>query len=188
MAREQRLAKGGPNRGLRSDPQHPWRYDNMGRLLLSSLVNWQDILVAGLQERGFRRFRTSHMSLLRHIDLGGTRITEIAQRSRVSKQTIGQALVACEAEKLVKTIPDPTDRRAKIVTFTNLGRAVIVAERDIMEHLDAELAAVLGPEVFDELRKSLAELAEWPGPYAGRKKKRAPTARTSPRSAPNKRG
>lgn len=76
-------------RGLKSDPEHPWRHHNLGRLLLSSVLNWQDILVSGLQHMGFKRFRASHMSLLRHIDLDGTRISEIAKRARLTKQTVG---------------------------------------------------------------------------------------------------
>lgn len=148
-------------RGLRPDQAHPWRHENIGRLLLSSLANWQDALVGGLQAKGFRRFRASHMNLLRHIDLAGTRITEIAQRSRLSKQAVGQLLVACEAQKLVKTVPDRSDRRAKIVTFTKLGRAVIDVERDVMEGIEAELRAVLGVEALAELRRSLTLLSEW---------------------------
>jgi DNA-binding MarR family transcriptional regulator len=170
-------------RGLRLDPQHPWRHQNSGRLLLSGLINWQDVLVRGLQEKGFRRFRASHMNLLRHIDLGGTRITEIAERSRLSKQAVGQLLVSCEAEKLVKTIPDPSDRRAKIVTFTNLGRAVIDAERDVMERIDAELTNVLGAEGFAALRHSLTVLAEWPGPFAGDKKARQVKSRRAAKTS-----
>jgi DNA-binding MarR family transcriptional regulator len=157
-------------RGLKPDPQHPWRHENIGRLLLASVINWQDVLVRGLQEKGFRQFRASHMNLLRHIDLRGTRITEIADRSRLSKQAVGQLVANCEAQKLVKTISDSTDRRAKIVTFTNLGRTVIDAERDVMESMDAELTVVLGVEGFADLRRSLALLSEWIGPFgAGRK-------------------
>lgn len=159
-------------RGLKLDPQHPWRHENIGRLLLSGVIHWQDVLVRGLQEKGFRRFRASHMNLLRHIDLGGTRISEIAERSRMSKQAVGQLLVSCEAEKLVKTISDPSDRRAKIVTFTNLGRAVIDAEREVMERIDAGLKRELGVQGLAELRASLSRLAEWPGPF-GRKKRSA---------------
>jgi DNA-binding MarR family transcriptional regulator len=166
--------------GLRLDPQHPWRHENIGRLLLSGLINWQDLLVVGLQEKGFRRFRASHMNLLRHIDLGGTRISEIAERARLSKQAVSQLVVSSEDEKLVKTIPDPSDRRAKIVTFTNLGRAVIDAERDIMVRIDAELKKVLGQAGFRQLGDALALLAEWSGPFALRRE-RARSGRRGPR-------
>ena len=150
-------------RGLKPDPQHPWRHENIGRLLLASVINWQDVLVRGLQERGFRGFRASHMNVLRHIDLGGTRITEIAERSRLSKQAVGQLVTGCEAQKLVRTISDPTDRRAKMVTFTKRGRAVIDAERDVMERMDAEMKVLLGAGSFADLRRSLLLLSDWTG-------------------------
>jgi DNA-binding MarR family transcriptional regulator len=152
-------------RGLKPDPEHPWRHENTGRLLLTGVINWQDVLVRGLQKRGFRGFRASHMNVLRHIDLGGTRITEIADRSRQSKQAVGQLVASCEAQKLVKTIADSTDRRAKIVTFTSLGRAVIDAERDVMERMDAELKVLLGVKSFTDLRRSLLLLSEWSGSF-----------------------
>ena len=152
-------------RGLRLDREHPWRHENMGRLLLAGVINWQDVLVRGLQAKGFKRFRSSHMNLLRHIDLGGTRISEIAQRSRMSKQAVGQLLVGCEAQKLVKTIVDPSDRRAKIVAFSSLGRAVIDAEREIMERMDEALKELLGEQGLGTLREALAKVSEWPGPF-----------------------
>ena len=159
-----------PTRGLRLDLQHPWRHENIGRLLLSSLINWQDILVRGLQQRGFPRFRASHMNVLRHIDFGGTRITEIAERSRLSKQAVGQLLTTCEAEKLVKTVADPADGRAKIVKFTELGRAVIDVERGVMKRIDADLARLLGARGVAGLRRSLALLGDWNGPFAAKAK------------------
>lgn len=148
-------------RGLRLDRAHPWRHENIGRLLLTGVTNWQDALVRGLQSKGFRKFRASHMNLLRHLDLEGTRITEIADRARLSKQAIGQLVASCEAERLVRIVPDPMDRRAKIVVFSDLGKAVIDAERDVMARMDAELEMLLGSRNFAELRRSLIRLSEW---------------------------
>lgn len=165
-------------RGLKPDPEHPWRHENTGRLLLMGVINWQDVLVRGLQERGFREFRASHMNVLRHVDLGGTRITEIADRSRLSKQAVGQLVASCEAQNLVRTISDATDRRAKIVIFTDLGTAVIDAERDVMARMDAELNIVLGVKGFAALRRSLALLSEWTGAFnAGKKPGVTPRSR-----------
>jgi DNA-binding MarR family transcriptional regulator len=172
-------------RGLKSDLRHPWRHENLGRLLLASVINWQDVLVLGLQKKGFRNFRASHMNLLRHIDFEGTRISEIARRSRVSKQTVGELIAGCEAEKLVRIVPDATDGRAKLVTFTGLGKSIIVAEREIMEKMDAQLAKILGKERLAGLRDMLAVLAKGTAPLAGatasvRPAKPAPKARRSP--------
>ena len=156
-------------RGLKADPQHPWRHENTGRLLLTSVINWQDVLVRGLQMKGFRAFRASHMNVLRHGVLGDPRPAEIADRSRMSKQAVGQLIAICETQKLVKTVSDATDRRAKIVTFTERGRAVIDAEREVMERMDADLQALLGMKGFGDLRHSLMLLSEWTGPFASEK-------------------
>ncbi len=147
-------------RGLRKDRRHPWRNENLGRLLLVAVDNWQNALVRGLQEAGFRNFRGTHMHLLRHIDMGGTRITEIAERAGVTKQAIGKLIAACEKRDLVKTISDPTDGRAKIVLFTRQSRAVIMAERAVIRRIDAQLRRRLGPTAFAGLRASLTVLAD----------------------------
>ena len=148
-------------RGLRPDKRHPWRHENTGRLLLMSVINWQDILVRGLQKKGFKKFRASHMNLLRHIDVEGTRITEIAERARLSKQAIGQLVASCRSEQLVKVVQDPTDRRAKIVVFTDLGQAVIQAERQVMIDMDERLRRLLSVRGLRELHRVLGRLAEW---------------------------
>ncbi len=171
-------------RGLKSDREHPWRHENLGRLLLSSVINWQDVLVLGLQKKGFRNFRASHMNLLRHIDFEGTRISEIARRSRVSKQTVGELIAGCESENLVRIVPDATDGRAKIVTFTALGKSIIVAEREIMEKMDAQLAKLLGKEKLADLRATLAVLAKGIAPLAAaRSSVSTPKARRPPKPA-----
>ena len=175
-------------RGLKSDLQHPWRHENLGRLLLASVINWQDVLVLGLRKKGFPNFRASHMNLLRHIDFGGTRISEIARRSRVSKQTVGELIAGCEAANLVKIVPDATDGRAKIVTFTRLGKSIIVAEREIMERMDAQLARVVGKDRLEELRDTLSVLAQGTTALAGAAAAVKPAkSKAPPRARPQRR-
>jgi DNA-binding MarR family transcriptional regulator len=155
------------HRGLRSDPRHPWREENLGRLLLVAVHNWQNALVRGLQEAGFRDFRSAHMHLLRYVDVGGTRITEIAERADVTKQAIGKLIATCEKLDLVKTVADPTDGRAKIVVFTKKSQAVIMAERTIIRRIDALLKARLGATAFAELRASLSVIGDLPSMEKG---------------------
>src|SRR5690606_29555992 len=108
-------------RGLRDETTYPWRTSNLGRLFLMATINWQDALVQGLQEAGFPNVRSTHINLLRHIDLSGTRITEIAERAGITKQAVGQLVTACQKAGLVISAPDPDDRRAKVIMFTEQG-------------------------------------------------------------------
>jgi DNA-binding MarR family transcriptional regulator len=160
-------------RGLKLDFEHPWRHENIARLLTSSVMNWQEILVSGLQQRGFPRLRSSQMNLLRYIDVEGTRITEIAARSLMTKQGVGQLIVACEREGLVKTVADPRDGRAKIVRFTKLGRSVIEVERDVIARMDVELEKLLGKAEFAALRRALSLVTDWKSPFSKEKKARS---------------
>jgi DNA-binding MarR family transcriptional regulator len=163
-------------RGLKLDFEHPWRHENIARLLTSSVMNWQEILVSGLRQQGFPNLRASHMNLLRYIDVDGTRITEIAARSLMTKQGVGQLVVACEREGLVRTIPDRADGRAKIVTFTKLGKSVIEVEREVIERMDVELEKLLSKEAFLGLRRALTLITDWKSPFA-RARKTGPQAR-----------
>jgi DNA-binding MarR family transcriptional regulator len=147
-------------RGLRRDESYPWRNENLGRLLLAAVDNWQRALVEGLQQAGYRDLRFAHMSLMRHIDVRGTRLTEIADRAGITKQAVGKMVAICEKLGLLVTVPDPGDGRAKIVSFTDHGRSIIIAERTVMEHIEELLASRLGASRLKELRASLSGLAD----------------------------
>lgn len=147
-------------RGLRKDEQPEYRTENLGRLLLAALNNWQEELAKGLQKKGFKSVRSSHISLLRHIDMEGTGITEIAQRAGITKQAVGQMVTVCKNLKLVKVVDDPKDRRAKIVTFTQYGRKLISEERSVIEKVDASVRDRLGERDFERLRAALTLLAD----------------------------
>jgi DNA-binding MarR family transcriptional regulator len=147
-------------RGLAEDTQYPWRTQNMGRLLLVALADWQEALVEALRHAGFSNLSTTHMNLLRHIDLSGTRITEIAERARITKQAVGQLVVACAEQDLVRTVPDPTDGRAKMVVYTELGKSVILAQLNVLMRIDAELDRLLGVAGHQQLRQALPKFSE----------------------------
>lgn len=148
-------------RGLIKDRQPHFRTENLGRLLLMALTNWQDALVHGLRSEGHSSIRAAHINLLRHIDMDGTRVTEIAERAGVTKQAVGQLVGVCKDMNLVDTVPDPNDGRAKIVRFTEYGHSVILAQTAVFERIDAELETLLGPDAYEQMRQNLGKLADW---------------------------
>ena len=56
--------------------------------------------------------------------------------------------------------PDPLDGRAKLVQMTERGWEVMDASFAIVDELEAEWAAQLGEERFQQLREGLGELFE----------------------------
>ncbi|MEX0729643.1 MAG: MarR family winged helix-turn-helix transcriptional regulator [Aquisalimonadaceae bacterium] len=148
-------------RGLAKDRQPAFRTGNLGRLLLTAHTNWQGALARELRNEGFPSVRRTHLSLLRHIDMDGTRITEIADRAGVTKQAVGQLVATCVEAGLVDVVSDPNDRRAKLVRFTDAGRALILAQLNVFERLDAELIDLLGDKAYKDLRVTLEKFADW---------------------------
>src|SRR4051812_49203336 len=71
---------------------------------------------------GAPRLRRSHTALLPHIDVEGTRISELARRLGVSKQAVSELIDDLEAAGVVKRSTDPDDARARRVAFTPRGR------------------------------------------------------------------
>jgi DNA-binding MarR family transcriptional regulator len=104
---------------------------------------------------GRPRLRRSHMSLFPHIDLEGTRVTELAERLGVTKQAASQLVDDLEAFGVVARVADPVDARARRVVFTKLGREGFFEGLAVLQGLEQELAAAIGERSMQQLRRTL---------------------------------
>jgi DNA-binding MarR family transcriptional regulator len=172
-------------RGLRTDPQHPWRAENVGRLLIVATTKWQEALLEGFRHNGFQKLRTPYLNLMRHIDMDGTPLTELADRVGITKQSVSELISTCVRLGLVSAVDHPNDRRAKVVIFTDYGRAAMLAGQWCIEELDGELIALMGASRFNALRDSLRLIADWDGNVGSHSKAKARPrpARTRPKKS-----
>lgn len=102
----------------------------------------------------------AHTSLLPYIDLEGTRLVELARRVGVSKQAIGQLVDDLEAAGTCERVPDPNDRRAKLVRFSARGKQQLLDGLALLRDMERELEAALGARALRSLRSTLARLIE----------------------------
>jgi DNA-binding MarR family transcriptional regulator len=111
-------------------------------------------------EAGYPALRPAHMSIFQHVDHppGGTRITELAERAQMTKQSMGQLITDMERLELVERIPDPTDQRAKIVRLTDAGWEMHEAASDIVKRLEADWSSRFGADNLSQLRLLLKAL------------------------------
>ena len=105
---------------------------------------------------GHAETRIAHVNLTRNLDVEGTRLTELARRASMSKQAMGELVDQCTALGLVDRIPDPSDRRARIVRFTPAGRVWLNAFRDAVDIAEREMRSELGKATVDTILKGLA--------------------------------
>lgn len=123
------------------------------------LVNERGIEILR-KEMKMPHLRPAHMSLFPHLDLEGTRLTELAQRLGISKQAVGQLVADMEEMGVMERVPDPEDGRAKLVQFSKAGRKGMMEGMGTLFQLDKQLTSELGEplmnKLHDALRKAVA--------------------------------
>ncbi len=115
---------------------------------------------AKLSALGYTEPGSAQGTLLAQLDPDGTRLTTLAERLGITKQSVGQLVTDLEGHGYVQRAPDPTDRRATLVRFTERGwRFCQDANRARLE-LEAEYETALGQDGMKRLRDLLERLVE----------------------------
>jgi DNA-binding MarR family transcriptional regulator len=130
-------------------------------LLLGTGEVLSDEMYRRLHARGFEDIPAAHgRNVMRHLDYEGTRLTDLAERSRSTKQAVGELVDLLVERGYVERRPDPRDGRAKLVVPTARGREAKDAARRCLAEIDAEWTERLGEARMGALRGMLAELQE----------------------------
>jgi DNA-binding MarR family transcriptional regulator len=132
---------------------------DLPRLLLETSRALGAEVVSALEERGFADARPGHAVVFMHIDRrSGTRLTELARRSRVSKQGMMLVVDELETRGYVRRVPDPDDARAKVVRLTARGRRYVAEARRSVAAVEARARRELGERRYEALRGALQDL------------------------------
>ena len=95
------------------------------------------------------------MSLNRPIPAG---MASVAALLAMDRTTLTAALKPLERRGLVRIVPDPSDRRGRLLTLTSDGQRLLAKAVPVWEQNHAELDATLPGRNADRLRKDLAAL------------------------------
>jgi DNA-binding MarR family transcriptional regulator len=135
-----------------------WRQTHLGRLLghamrrfdervLTLMAHDVDVPLALSNLAARAQISAAHVHITRHLDRGGSRLTELAERAGMTKQAMGTLVDQCEAWGLVTRGPDPLDARARRVMFTADGLAWLDAFRRAVAQAEAEFRASVGDDI-----------------------------------------
>lgn len=120
----------------------------------------------GLIERG-HDLHPSHTAVIPNLPAGGLRLTELAERLRVSVQRAGQLVQELEDAGYVERVSDASDARAKLVRYSARGRRLMQDVAEVDDELWRELAQSLGVAELERLAKMIGALhRELVGPDA----------------------
>src|SRR5947209_17178651 len=129
---------------------------NLGFLLAKASQHWNELLAERFSERGFAEVRPSYGSvLLPLLEEDGLRIGQIAERARLSKQTMTTMVRLCERDGLVCRERDPDDARAFRIHLTERAKDFRPVAEEILRELDRKVLAALGERQRSALTKAL---------------------------------
>lgn len=134
------------------------RHEHLGWLLGRADLLFAEGVTRAMHERGFTGIRLVHIALIRNVDEGGTRITDIARRAGMTKQATGQLVAEFVELGYIRLVADPADGRAKIARYTAKGKRLLVAIVASIEQTEATIAAAIGTTQLDALKTTLVSL------------------------------
>jgi DNA-binding MarR family transcriptional regulator len=134
---------------------------NLGFLLAKASQRWNERLAHAFAERGHGEVRPSYGSVLLPLwESDGLRIGQLAERARLSKQTLTTLVRLCERDGLVITQRDPADGRATLVTLTERARGFGTVAAEVVAELESEVERRLTPAGRRALEAALQEVME----------------------------
>ena len=136
------------------------RPENLGILLREPFRLASEQLHERFAERGHPEVRAPHGNVLQYLDDSGTRVSVLAQRAQITKQSMAELVAHLERHGYVTRIPDPHDGRAKLVRATARGGQVYAIAREFVAELEEEWTRGLGRDKMGQLRALLEDLNE----------------------------
>ncbi len=111
-----------------------------------------------LAAAGFTDIRPTHGCAFRFIGPDGLRLTDLASLADITKQSAGEIVTDLEHSGYVERIPDPLDKRAKLIRLTVRGAEAQKAGFALLAEIEDRWAARYGPDRIAALRETLEAL------------------------------
>jgi DNA-binding MarR family transcriptional regulator len=119
-----------------------------------------------LGESGYGDIRPTHGCVFRFVREDGMRLTELAETAGVTKQSAGEMVDGLVELGYVERIPDPEDRRAKLIRLTDRGMKAQGFGFGLFAELEARWTERYGAERMEDLRELLEEITAAEAPWA----------------------
>lgn len=124
-------------------------------LLEVAYHQFADELGRRLSETPYADIRVTHGCVFGNIDPGGSRLTDLAERAHMTKQSVGEVTSDLEQKGYVERVPDASDGRAKIIRLTERGREARGFGLGLIAEIEREWGERFGVERTAALREAL---------------------------------
>lgn len=134
--------------------------NNLSRLLLEFGKDYERRILKGVHERGHTDIRPSHSAVFSNLGLGPVRVTELAERARVTQQAMGKMLKELERLGYIDRAEDEEDRRAKKIGLTEKGMQMVAHSLEAVWEVRADYVQRVGEDRLQQLEQQLADCCD----------------------------
>ena len=138
---------------------------NLGILLFVAYRALEQRAYDAVVAAGVRDITPAQARLAARIGPGGTRVSDLADQARVTKQSAGFLVEQLEAAGYVDRVPDPADGRARLVRLTARADPVVAAADAEVERVLHEWAGHVGADRLRQVHQTLRDLRELTDPW-----------------------
>jgi DNA-binding MarR family transcriptional regulator len=121
---------------------------------------------AELEQTEFADIRPTHGCIFRFVRSPGMRLTVLAEMAGMTKQSVGEIVDDLVIRGYVKRIPDPEDKRAKLICLTERGERAQATGLALFSKVEKQWAERYGAKRMAQLRELLEEFAANEAPAA----------------------
>jgi DNA-binding MarR family transcriptional regulator len=143
----------------------PRQEPNLGILLFVAYRALEQRAHDAVVAAGITDITLAQARIAARIGLHGTRVSDLAEQARVTKQSAGFLVEQLEAAGYVERAPHPTDRRARLVRLTARADRVVTIANAEVDRVLAEWAAHVGADRLRLVHETLLDLREITDPW-----------------------
>jgi DNA-binding MarR family transcriptional regulator len=139
---------------------------NFGVLLFIPYRHMENRILQAIKDAGYDELTLAQARVFQRIVPGGSRLTDLAEQAQITKQSAAGLIDELERMRFVRRVPDPNDRRARLIQLDRRGREAVKVAQATHDEIQAEWRAHIGIRRFRELRDTLERLRTITDPYA----------------------
>lgn len=117
--------------------------------------------------RGYPEIKYAFNYVFATLDAAGGRASDMAAQAGITRQSMGEIIREMVDLGLLELHPDPEDRRAKLVTYTDRGLALAGEGYQYILEMEEVFAEKFGKEEFEQVRRVLNRLTSYLAERAG---------------------
>jgi DNA-binding MarR family transcriptional regulator len=138
---------------------------NFGVLLFIPYRHMENRILQAIRDAGFDDVTLAQARVFQRIAPSGSRLTDLAEQAQMTKQSAAGLVDELERMRYVRRVPDPTDRRARLIQIDKRGRQAAKAAQAAHKEIQAQWRSHLGARRFTQLREILEALREITDPF-----------------------